>query len=98
MQLRADHARRPGIRHPGRLIRFRFTDLAGAAWDVDLGAVGGVRPAGDDAVDTEIVAAAATVCRCISARIDPRELPYDVVGDEQLARDVIDALPALAVI
>ena len=87
-----------GLRHPGRLIRFRFTDLGDAAWDVDLGAVGGVRPAGNDAVDTEIVAAAATVCRCISARIDPRELPYDINGDERLARDVIDALPALAVI
>ena len=87
-----------GVHHPGRLVRFRFTDLGGAAWDVDLGAVGGVRPAGDDAVDTEIVTEAAAVCRGISARIDPRELAYDVVGDEQLARDVIDALPALAVL
>ena len=48
-----------GAYHPGRLVRFRFTDLGGAAWDVDLGAVGGVRPAGDDAVDAEIVTEAA---------------------------------------
>ena len=84
--------------HPGRLVRFRFADLGGAAWDVDLGAVGGVRPAGDDAVDAEIVTDAAAACRCISARVEPGELPYDVVGDEQLARDVVDALPALAVL
>ena len=83
---------------PGRLIRFRFTDLAGAAWDIDLGTVDGVRPAGTEAVDTEIVAAAAKVCRCISARIDPRDLPYDVVGDVQLARDVVAALPVLGVL
>ena len=43
-------------------------------WDVDLGAVGGVRPAGDDAVDAEIVTEAVAVCRGISARLDPREL------------------------
>jgi uncharacterized protein (TIGR03083 family) len=84
--------------HPGRVVRFRFTDLGSAAWDVDLGAVGGVRPAGDDAVDAEIVTEAVAVCRAISARLDPRELTYVVVGDEQLASDVIDALPALAVL
>ena len=84
--------------HPGRLVRFRFTDLGGAAWDVDLGPAGGVRPAGDDAVDAEIVTEAVAVCRAFSARLDPRELTYVVVGDEQLARDVIDALPALAVL
>ena len=65
-----------GASHPGRLVRFRFTDLGGAAWDVDLGVVGGVRPAGDDAVDTEIVTEAVAVCRAISARLDPRELTY----------------------
>ena len=60
-----------GAFHPGRLVRFRFTDLGGAAWDVDLGAVGGVRPAGDDAVDAEIVTEAPLACRSISARVDP---------------------------
>ncbi len=84
--------------HPGRLVRFRFTDLGGAAWDVDLGIVGGARPAGDDAVDAEIATEAVAVCRTISARLDPRELTYVVVGDERLARDVVDALPALAVL
>jgi uncharacterized protein (TIGR03083 family) len=87
-----------GAHHPEKLVRIRFTDLGGAAWDVDLGAVGGVRPAGNDAVDAEIVAEAAAACRVISARLDPRELRYDVVGDERLARDVVDALPALAVL
>jgi uncharacterized protein (TIGR03083 family) len=84
--------------HPGRLVRFRFTDLDGAAWDVDLGVVGGVRPAGDDAVDVEIVTEAVAVCRTISARLDPLELTYVAIGDERLARDVVDALPALAVL
>jgi len=87
-----------GAHHPGRLVRFRFSDLGGAAWDVDLGAVGAVRPAGDGAVDAEIVAEAAAICRSISARIDPRELRHEVRGDEQLAGEVIDALPALAVL
>jgi uncharacterized protein (TIGR03083 family) len=87
-----------GRHHPGRLVRFRFTDLGGAAWDVDLGTVGGVRPAGDDAVDAEIVTEAAATCRSISARVEPCELIYEAVGDEQLARDVVDALPALAVL
>jgi uncharacterized protein (TIGR03083 family) len=86
-----------GAHHPGRLVRFRFSDV-GAAWDVDLGAVGAVRPASDDAVDVEIVAEAATICRSISARVDPRELRYEACGDQQLAAEVIDALPALAVL
>ena len=30
--------------------------------------------------------------------VDPRELRYEVVGDERLARDIVDALPALAVL
>ncbi len=87
-----------GRDHAGRLVRFRFTDLGGAAWDVDLGAVGRVRPAGDDPVDTELAVGAASFCRGVSARVDPRALTYDVAGDEQLAGDVVDALPALAVL
>ena len=90
-------ATRGGYR-PGRLVRFRFTDVGDAAWDVDLGAVGWVRPAGDDAVDAEITTTAAAVCRGISARLDAGELSYDVIGDEQLARDIIDSLPVLAVL
>ena len=40
-------AARGGYR-PGRIARFRFTDLGDAAWDIDLGPAGAVRPAGDD--------------------------------------------------
>jgi uncharacterized protein (TIGR03083 family) len=87
-----------GVDHSGRLVRFRFTDLDGAAWDVDLGAVGGVRPAGDEPVDAEIVTEAVTACRVISARLDPHQLACDVAGDQRLASDVINALPALAVL
>ena len=87
-----------GTSRPGRLVRFRFTDLGDAAFDVDLDAIGGIRPGGDDAVDVEIVAAAAATCRVISARLDPDQLRYAATGDEQLAREVVDALPALAVL
>ena len=87
-----------GTDHPDKLVRFRFTDIGDAAWDVDLGAVAAVRPAGDDAVDAEIAVDAAALCRGVSARVDPRGLTYYVVGDERLAGDVVDALPALAVI
>jgi uncharacterized protein (TIGR03083 family) len=87
-----------GVDHRGQLVRFRFTDLGDAAWDVELGVLDGVRPAGDDTVDAEIVTTAAAMCRGISARVDPRGLSYDVVGDAQLARDVVDSLPALAVL
>ena len=87
-----------GRHHAGRLVRFRFTDLDDAAWDVELGGVGGVRPAGDDAVDAEIAVEAVALCRSVSARVDPRGLTYYVVGDDRLAGDVVEALPALAVL
>jgi uncharacterized protein (TIGR03083 family) len=86
-----------GVHHPGRIARLRFADL-GAAWDVDLTMAGGVRPAGDGAVDTEIVTDAVAACLAASARLDPRELVYEAVGDGQLARDIVDALPALAML
>ena len=87
-----------GRHHPCRVVRFRFTDLCDAAWDVDLGGVAGVRPAGNDAVDVELVTGAAAFCRGVSARVDPRLVSYAVVGDERLAGDIVDALPALAVL
>ncbi len=87
-----------GMDHPGKLVRFRFTDLGDAAWDVDLGAGAVVRPAGDYAVDAEIAVDAAAFCRGVSARIAPRALTYAVVGDDQLAAGVVEALPALAVL
>jgi hypothetical protein len=86
------------VSHPGRLVRFRFNDLEDVAWDVDLGTIGGLRPAGDDAIDAEIITDAVAVCRVVGARLDPDELTAVIVGDEQLAGDVIDALPALAML
>ncbi len=87
-------------RRPGRLARFRFTDLDDAAWDVDLGVVGGVRPAGDGTVDVdvEIVTEAIAFCRAASARLPIDELDHRVEGDEALAAAIVDALPALAVL
>lgn len=86
-----------GAYHPGRLVRLRFTDLD-AAWDVDLGMIGGVRPAGDEAVDAELVTDAVEFCRGISARVAPADIRYQATGDQQLARELVDALPALAVL
>jgi uncharacterized protein (TIGR03083 family) len=87
-----------GAQYPRGFVRFRFTDLGGAAWDVDLGSIGDVRPAGDHPVDSEIVTDAAAFCRCISARVRPNQLTYDALGDGNLAGDVVDALPALAML
>jgi uncharacterized protein (TIGR03083 family) len=87
-----------GAYHPDRLVRFRFTDLPGAAWDVDLGAIGAIRPAGDDPVDAEIVTDAVGFCRGISARLPAGELRRTIAGDEELAEEVVEALPALAVL
>ena len=71
MRSGTDDARRPRWHHPGKLVRFRFTDLGDAAWDVDLGAGAAVRPAGDHAVDAELAIAAAAFCRGVSARSTP---------------------------
>lgn len=84
------------VSHPGRLVRFRFRDLEDVAWDVDLGTIGGLRPAGDGTIDAEIITDSTAACRVMSARLDPGELTSVIVGDEQLAGDIIDALPALA--
>lgn len=87
-----------GVYHPGRLVRFRFADLGDAAWDVDVGVVGGIRPAGDGTVDAEILTDALDFCRGVSARLPDGELRCVVVGDEGLAHDIVDALPALAML
>ncbi len=87
-----------GIRHPGRLVRFRFVDLGDAAWDVDLGVPGGVRPDSDHPVDTMLVTEAIATCRAVGGRVAPGELSYEVAGDERLAGDVVGALAALAVL
>ena len=87
-----------GAYHPGRLARLRFPDLGDAAWDVDLGVIGGVRPAGEGTVDVEIEAESVAFCRGISARLPAEGLRYRATGDESLAAEVADALPALAVI
>jgi uncharacterized protein (TIGR03083 family) len=87
-----------GAHHPGRLARFRFSDLAGAAWDVDLGVLGGIRPAGEGAVEVEIEASSVAFCRGVSARLPAGGMSYRATGDEALAAAVVDALPALAVL
>jgi uncharacterized protein (TIGR03083 family) len=86
-----------GAHHPGRVVRFRFSDLdPGAAWDVDLGVIGSARPAGDAGVDAELTITALDFCRSISARRRPEDIEYGARGDTALAAEVVAALPALA--
>lgn len=86
-----------GAHHPGRVVRFRFPDIApDAAWDVDLGVVGSVRPAGDGEADAELAMTALAFCRGISARVRPRDIEVVATGDTRLAAQVVEALPALA--
>ncbi len=79
-----------------KLIRFRFDDLDGTAWDVDLGRRVGVRPAGTHAVDAEITTDAVTFCRGFAARVSPGDIEHEFTGDGGLVSDVIASLPALA--
>jgi uncharacterized protein (TIGR03083 family) len=87
-----------GAYHPGRLVRFRFTDVPGPAWDVDLGTIGAVRPAGEGPVDAELVTDSVGFCRGISKRLPPSQLERTVAGDAALVEEVVEALPALAVL
>jgi uncharacterized protein (TIGR03083 family) len=83
--------------HPGRWVRFRFDDLGPeAVWDVDLGTIGGIRPAGEVEVDTEIAMSGVAFCRSVSNRPPGGSHDYTATGDSALAAAVIDALPALA--
>jgi hypothetical protein len=85
------------VHHPGRVVRFRFDDLGPeAVWDVDLGTIGGIRPAGDAPVDTEIAMSGLAFCRSVSARPPGGTHEYTATGDPGLAAAVVDALPALA--
>jgi uncharacterized protein (TIGR03083 family) len=85
------------VHHPGRVVRFRFDDRGPeAAWDVDLGVIGGVRPAGELDVDTEIAMSVLAFCRAISNRPAGAPPEYTTTGDSALAAAVVDALPALA--
>jgi uncharacterized protein (TIGR03083 family) len=85
------------VHHPGRVVRFRFEDLGPeAVWDVDLGTIGGVRPASDAAVDTEIAMSGLAFCRAVSNRPAGCAPEYEASGDAGLAAAVVDALPALA--
>ena len=86
-----------GERRAGGTVRVRLTDLADTAWDVDLGQVGAAVPAGSTAADAEIAVAAVDLCRAVGNRMSGG-LPYTSVGDADLARTVVEATPALAVL
>jgi len=85
------------LHHPGRVVRIRFDDLGpDAAWDIDLGTIGGVRPASDAEVDTEIAMDSLAFCRAVSNRPPGGTREYHATGDTGLAAAVVDALSALA--
>jgi uncharacterized protein (TIGR03083 family) len=87
-----------GEHRAGRVVRVRFTDVADAAWDVDLGEAGEARPAGVAPVDAELSLDAVDLCRAVGARMPAGGLTYTSTGDADLARSVVDAIPALAVL
>jgi uncharacterized protein (TIGR03083 family) len=86
-----------GIEAPPRLVRFHLTGFGAETWDVTL-PDGLARAAGDEPPDTEISVAAVALCRGVAARIPDDGLPYTSTGDTALAAQIIDSVPALAVI
>jgi uncharacterized protein (TIGR03083 family) len=85
------------VQHPGRVVRLRFEDLGpDAAWDIDLGTIGGVRPASGTEVDTEIAMSGLAFCRAVSNRPPGGTHEYEATGDTGLAAAVVDSLAALA--
>jgi uncharacterized protein (TIGR03083 family) len=87
-----------GTDRPGKVVRVRFTDLPDTAWEVALDTVGVARPAGDGPVDAELTVDAVGLCRAVGRRMPEGGLTYTSVGNQALARTVVDALPALAVL
>jgi uncharacterized protein (TIGR03083 family) len=79
----------------GQTVRVGFTDLTDT-WDVDLGDFGGPRPAGDDPVDAELTLGAVDLCRGLGARLPEGGIAYTSTGDSDLARTLVEAVPALA--
>jgi uncharacterized protein (TIGR03083 family) len=88
------------VHRPGRVVRFTFTDLGGASFDVALDEFGQAGPAdaAPGQVDAAIEVDAISFCRCVANRLPPTELAYRSTGDAVLAREVIDATPTLAVL
>lgn len=86
------------LHRPGRVVRFTFTDLRGASFDVHLDRAGQADPPGPGAVDAAIELDAVSFCLCVANRLPPAELAYRSTGDVDLAREVIAATPALAVL
>ena len=82
----------------GEVVRVRFTDIADTAWDVDLAEVGVAHVARSNRVDAEITLDAVDLCRAIGNRMPAGGLAYTSTGDTDLARTVIEAAPALAVV
>lgn len=87
-----------GLHHPGRVVRLRFPDLDSTGWDVNLSALDLVEPAGHHPVDAEITVDALALCRGAGNRLPPGGLPYTAQGDATLVRQVVAAVPALAVL
>ena len=81
-----------------QVLRVRFADHPDLGWEVDLATVGVAHPARSGPVDAELTVDAVDLCRAIGRRVPTDALAYTATGDERLARVVVDALPALAVL
>jgi uncharacterized protein (TIGR03083 family) len=86
-----------GVDVPGRVVRFRLEGPGADTWEIALPG-GGVQPPGPTDPDVEISVGTVDLCRAVSARVPAAGLPYTSRGDTDLARRIIESLPALAVV
>jgi uncharacterized protein (TIGR03083 family) len=86
-----------GVDVPERLVRFHLDGPGAGTWEIAL-PDGGVQPPGPAVPDVEISVGTVDLCRAVSDRIPAGGLPYTSRGDTGLARRIIEAVPALAVV
>jgi uncharacterized protein (TIGR03083 family) len=92
-----DMLRARGIDRPGRLVRFHLTGPGADSWDVALDG-GGPRVPGPSAPDAELMLDTVAFCRAVSDRLPAGGLSFTSAGDDELAGEIVTAIPALAVL
>jgi uncharacterized protein (TIGR03083 family) len=80
-----------GRTHDDRTARLVLTGAGGGEWIVAMGD-GDASAAADVTVTADVV----EWCLLVGDRIDPSDLPYQIDGDPELARDLVASAPALA--
>ncbi len=78
--------------HPGRTARIVLTGIGGGEFDVPCA------PDEDPAPEADVVVRAAAVdwCRRFADRITPADIRYEVEGDPDIARDLVESANAFA--